>query len=294
MRKPHRGGISIHAPPRGATSWLREIDSRGAISIHAPPRGATYVEAPAMPGQRISIHAPPRGATGSFRPCDQPCAFQFTPLREGRPGMRARRRLQVYFNSRPSARGDFPGVRESGRRENFNSRPSARGDMISLFGAFVKPFQFTPLREGRPARRCNAGVHARRISIHAPPRGATEWADFTGDFFRISIHAPPRGATWRLAALAGGSAISIHAPPRGATRTTGKGPGINLYFNSRPSARGDRMAISCSISLRRISIHAPPRGATAKDMQFLQIFCSTLTNQHGLTIMPRNLSRLFW
>ena len=43
-----------------------------------------------------------------------------------------------------------------------------------------------------------------------------------------------------------------------------------------------------------ISIHAPPRGATAKDMQFLQIFCSTLTNQHGLTIVPRNLSRLFW
>jgi len=29
-------------------------------------------------------------------------------------------------------------------------------------------------------------------------------------------------------------------------------------------------------------------------MQFLQIFCSTLTNQHGLTIVPRNLSRLFW
>ena len=43
-----------------------------------------------------------------------------------------------------------------------------------------------------------------------------------------------------------------------------------------------------------ISILAPPRGATAKDMQFLQIFCSTLTNQHGLTIVPRNLSRLFW
>ena len=87
------------------------------------------------------------------------------------------------------------------------------------------------------------------------------------------------------------------------------------YFNSRPSARGDvyvrpsnsilmpfqftplregRRSICSSRSRGAISIHAPPRGATAKDMQFLQIFCSTLTNQHGLTIVPRNLSRLFW
>ena len=65
--------------------------------------------------------------------------------------------------------------------------------------------------------------------------------------------------------------ISIHAPPRGAT---------NQHF--------------FAVLHRFISIHAPPRGATAKDMQFLQIFCSTLTNQHGLTIVPRNLSRLFW
>ena len=65
-------------------------------------------------------------------------------------------------------------------------------------------------------------------------------------------------------------------------------------FNSRPSARGDFGGVNRAAADVPISIHAPPRGATAKDMQFLQIFCSTLTNQHGLTIMPRNLSRLFW
>ena len=65
------------------------------------------------------------------------------------------------------------------------------------------------------------------------------------------------------------------------------------YFNSRPSARGDASSTT-GAKKAVISIHAPPRGATAKDMQFLQIFCSTLTNQHGLTIVPRNLSRLFW
>ena len=65
------------------------------------------------------------------------------------------------------------------------------------------------------------------------------------------------------------------------------------HFNSRPSARGDVVQDNI-VGVICISIHAPPRGATAKDMQFLQIFCSTLTNQHGLTIVPRNLSRLFW
>ena len=87
----------------------------------------------------------------------------------------------------------------------------------------------------------------------------------------ISIHAPPRGATVHQRGNSVVKIISIHAPPRGATQRDDGGH----------EAAG-------------ISIHAPPRGATAKDMQFLQIFCSTLTNQHGLTIVPRNLSRLFW
>ena len=110
-------------------------------------------------------------------------------------------------------------------------------------------------------------------------------------------------------------AISIHAPPRGATLAELVVFAKINYFNSRPSARGDSKMRYCYLRLyisihapprgatngviafegvNSISIHAPPRGATAKDMQFLQIFCSTLTNQHGLTIVPRNLSRLFW
>ena len=64
-------------------------------------------------------------------------------------------------------------------------------------------------------------------------------------------------------------------------------------FQFTPLREG-RRDVNNIVMCAEISIHAPPRGATAKDMQFLQIFCSTLTNQHGLTIMPRNLSRLFW
>ena len=132
------------------------------------------------------------------------------------------------------------------------------------------PFQFTPLREGRHSVKGRYKNKA-PISIHAPPRGATESAatgsaeqefQFTplregrrcGRFesrvgYCISIHAPPRGATeiagngWKILF------ISIHAPPRGAT-----------------ALRGHRRR------KRRISIHAPPRGATP----FVVFRCSML------------------
>ena len=80
--------ISIHAPPRGATSPrcaricltifqftpLREGRQVGMtlyivseyISIHAPPRGATQEERTGFVIDNISIHAPPRGATRRF------------------------------------------------------------------------------------------------------------------------------------------------------------------------------------------------------------------------------------
>ena len=153
-------------------------------------------------------------------------------------------------------------------------------------------FQFTPLRAGRPG--------------HQPPRP-------TPTYFNSRPTA--RGAEKLSRRKFLNRSISIHAPPRGATLTDGNRGNPNVFqftplregrrgiagdsdhqlehFNSRPSARGDQN-IAFKLSDAHISIHAPPRGATAKDMQFLQIFCSTLTNQHGLTIVPRNLSRLFW
>ena len=71
-------------------------------------------------------------------------------------------------------------------------------------------------------------------------------------------------------------------------------PGRPFIFQFTPLREGRQHPRGVYVLGIGISIHAPPRGATAKDMQFLQIFCSTLTNQHGLTIVPRNLSRLFW
>ena len=100
--------------------------------------------------------------------------FQFTPLRGGRQSAgRTARRRRCYFNSRPSARGDCSrrllGILES----HFNSRPSARGDANVQPLLLGDKFQFTPLREGRLQLQPVQG-EGWHISIHAPPRGATE------------------------------------------------------------------------------------------------------------------------
>ena len=215
-RHPIGKPISIHAPPRGATFGIVELDnskifqftplregrphtpswtSSAAISIHAPPRGATGRPVVNAKYLLISIHAPPRGAT---------CARAAAAASE------------AHFNSRPSARGDscgcfngsidefqFTPLREGRRRDfrhplhrlYFNSRPSARGDMQLI--------QYAPRRphfNSRPSARGDADQHHQptsrpAISIHAPPRGATLKAVLKDATGQISIHAPPRGAT---------------------------------------------------------------------------------------------------
>ena len=258
--------ISIHAPPRGATRQAIAVFSASifqftplregrhgclagavqqGISIHAPPRGATgapkistrsvfsFQFTPSARGDRvnsgelavwiISIHAPPRGATISVSGWDFTGGFQFTPLREGRRSSGSSMVLILRFQFTP--------LRE-GRRRKF----------WAAVVSFV--FQFTPLREGRHQTRRILSTML-RISIHAPPRGATQnrrnglyaanyfnsrpsaRGDMTDEsvdlIISISIHAPPRGATNLLGRRCFGGFISIHAPPRGATRLSGRG-----------------------------------------------------------------------
>ena len=122
----------------------------------------------------ISIHAPPRGAT---------CRNMHCRLRSG----------------------------------NFNSRPSARGDAAARnCPDHHAGFQFTPLREGRPD--CPAGAaNAQHFNSRPSARGDFAASESPG-VGKISIHAPPRGATGQPHLPLGGHRISIHAPPRGATR----------------------------------------------------------------------------
>ena len=187
---------------------------------------------------KISIHAPPRGATRLRMAGRTGEKFQFTPLREGRPFRPCDQPCATAFSIHAPPRGATAVSATMSRLRDFNSRPSARGDhhLITL-GQRPRHFQFTPLREGRH-KVDSAYVYTIEFSIHAPPRGATEVGGIS-NMRRISIHAPPRGAT-RFAA---GSEF----PP--------------VYFNSRPSARGDHRKDGKRMKIA-ISIHAPPRGAT--------------------------------
>ena len=77
--------ISIHAPPRGATNSIFTFDANVLFQF-----------TPLREGRRSSSTASKVSGI-----------FQFTPLREGRPRQRVRENHHHYFNSRPSARGDF-------------------------------------------------------------------------------------------------------------------------------------------------------------------------------------------
>ena len=79
----------------------------------------------------------------------------------------------------------------------------------------------------------------------------------------ISIHAPPRGATDARRKVLDEKKISIHAPPRGATRSFGSSSSISEKFQFTPLREGRLVANGSSVLLM-ISIHAPPRGATTE------------------------------
>ena len=78
---------------------------------------------------------------------------------------------------------------------------------------------------------------------------------------KISIHAPARGATSEFICNFSSDIISIHAPARGATPA----PSLRMprlsYFNPR-SREGSDFASFHAFFKPEISIHAPARGAT--------------------------------
>ncbi len=168
----------------------------------------------------------------------------------------------LYFNSRPSARGDsiFQDGQEPAQRISIHAPPRGATSPSPTF-SIAEIFQFTPLREGRPptlgvnwwelifqftplreGRRDIAMLHNARqiISIHAPPRGATECV-LKDNTSVIDFNSRPsaRGDVHTLRMGRENEKISIHAPPRGATWCYIPLAAINQHFNSRPSARGD-------------------------------------------------------
>ena len=154
-----------------------------AISIHAPPRGATSAHTMRWSTALFQFTPLREGRPYASREAAAAIEFQFTPLREG------------HFNSRPSARGDVLAILGIVTDPTFQFTPLREGrqqaELLAMHGI---EFQFTPLREGRPLpQACHAAQ--RTISIHAPPRGATARVIGAPRLALISIHAPPRGAT---------------------------------------------------------------------------------------------------
>ena len=187
--------------------------------------------------------------------------FQFTPLREGRRRQNRVRGAHVHisihapprgatyytlqgdvhmsnFNSRPSARGDSRPAADQPTSSHFNSRPSARGDQAKTVSTDSRRiFQFTPLREGRPRHREPGEVH-HHISIHAPPRGATEEARIRAQKLTRFQFTPLREGRQKVIKGIRVVEISIHAPPRGATTADSRSAHPRFKFQFTPLREG--------------------------------------------------------
>ena len=165
-------------------------------------------------------------------------SFQFTPLREGRHAQGGVPAIADYFNSRPSARGDW-----------------TDDDVWEFLDISIHapPRGATVLRGER--------AETQMISIHAPPRGATFDFFLMCPPYGISIHAPPRGATSCTGTLLQTSSNFNSRPSARGDLTDSRVQNMQTDFNSRPSARGDLSQERIKKYLA-ISIHAPPRGAT--------------------------------
>ena len=120
-------------------------------------------------------------------------------------------------------------------------------------------FQFTPLREGRHDGFITL-YRNNSISIHAPPRGATQTSSATSRRKRYFNSRPSARGAHALAQRHRLDKFQF-TPLREGRPTWHESAEFLLHFNSRPSARGDAFCFLlrfCS----PISIHAPPRGAT--------------------------------
>ncbi len=161
------------------------------------PRGVRhYCHRKDMPIEMISIHAPARGAT-VFTLVGEVISDHFNPrTREGCDNRCTQKRKgKQYFNPRT--------------REGCDDQSSGAGSTASDFNPRT--------REGCDQRDIAYWLQ-RRISIHAPARGATAPRLQGPKRSCISIHAPARGATKTALRRGSRHSISIHAPARGATR----------------------------------------------------------------------------
>ena len=237
------------------------IETGKRISIHAPPRGATTPTSSRWKRKRNFNSRPSARGDITRTPLNQrKHLFQFTPLREGRPRFPQMQHLGSVFQFTPLREGRLPkGCRAVWAKTYFNSRPSARGDGPARASCAGQSISIHAPPRGATKSFLQSGESG-TISIHAPPRGATIMRLAKQGKNVISIHAPPRGATCG-AYKKEENLIFQFTPLREGRRGQSREFRNRSHFNSRPSARGDT---ECHTMAQAdfISIHAPPRGAT--------------------------------
>ncbi|KAF4304855.1 hypothetical protein GTA08_BOTSDO14204 [Botryosphaeria dothidea] len=130
--------------------------------------------------------------------------------------------------------------------------------------AFVGEVRFNPrAREGRDMARATPSS-SRRVSIHAPARGATILVTDHDDVIHVSIHAPARGATCELGLRRAQGHVSIHAPARGATARSMNSRGTPRRFNPRAREGRDRAAVA---NVESATVGFNPRAREGRDLR---------------------------
>ncbi len=262
------------------------------VSIHAPARGATaHGDSSHAAIDEVSIHAPARGATSPQPSATMPLrTFQSTPPRGGRRDAARELRSAAHqrFNPRPRAGGDAIDVSAMMSMRCFNPRPRARGDrQLSHRRSRLQLFQSTPPRGGRRGSPFRVAA-VRRVSIHAPARGATRDRRRRCRSIMPFQSTPPReGRLDQPRSIVAGIRQFQSTPPREGRRPmTADASQLLNGFNPRPCARGDSHERQCcrlatmfqSTPPREgrrcehgaidrssdVSIHAPARGATLR------------------------------
>ena len=187
------------------------------VSTHAPARGATRTIGRDGRVGIVSTHAPARGATSSASTAARGLWFQLTLPRGERRGVSGFRLAHIPgFNSRSRAGSDATAPLSLPWPRSFNSRSRAGSDTAAHNTALAnRLFQLTLPRGER--LKCFDQTPIRRVSTHAPARGAT----------RVSV------------VVSGLVKVSTHAPARGATRTSRYAPSAAACFNSRSRAGSD-------------------------------------------------------
>ena len=99
---------------------------------------------------------------------------------------------------------------------------------------------------------------------------------------RVSIHAPRKGATAIIAVLGFLIFVSIHAPAQGGRLVTIEVTGDDRphRFNPRPPQGGDPTPAACVLSASKFQSTPPRKGATSE-------FCHTLSDLYSFNPRPR-------